>query len=137
MIAIQAGASLPDPLAGARQLVALVEAEELLAGDDMLLAYAEALAGSDRVTLAIDATRLPAELAGTQLQELVERCELETRDDIELFAVVGTRDGAERHRLMAGVGALYRREAGDGGRLPVFTPAALSQLRALADRAGD
>jgi glycosyltransferase involved in cell wall biosynthesis len=135
--AIRAAASLPDPLVGARQLVALVEAEELLAGDDMLLAYAEALAGSDRVTLAIDATRLPAELAGAQLQELVERCELETRDDIELFAVVGTREPSERHRLMAGVGALYRREAGDGGRLPVFTPAALAQLRGLADRAGD
>jgi glycosyltransferase involved in cell wall biosynthesis len=135
--AIQAAARLPDPLAGARGFVALVEAEELLAGDDMLLAYAEALAGSDRISLAIDATRLPAELAGAQLRELVERCELETRDDIELFAVVGTRDATERHRLMAGIGALYRREAVDGGRLPVFTPATLSELRALADRAGD
>jgi glycosyltransferase involved in cell wall biosynthesis len=131
--AIQAAATLPDPLEGAREMVVLANAEELLSSDDMLLVYADAMAGCDRVTLAIDATRLPVELAGAQLQELVQRCELDTRDDIELFAVVGDREPPERHRLMAGVSGLYRREAGSGGRLPVFTPMTLSELRSVAD----
>ncbi len=129
--AIESAATLPDALAGARELVVLADAEELLAGDDMVLAYADALAGSRQVTLAIDATRLPVELAGARLQELVERCGLDSRDDIELFAVVGHREPAERRRLMSGVRALYRREAAEGGRLPVFTPQTLAQLRAM------
>jgi glycosyltransferase involved in cell wall biosynthesis len=137
--AIQAAASLPDPLEGARALVVLADAEDLLAGDDLLLAYAAAMGGSEGVTLAIDATRMPVDLAGDQLQQLVERCQLEARDDIELFAVVGQRESGERHRLMAGIRALYRRElpeqpeaAQQASRLPVFTPATLDGLKTLA-----
>ncbi len=43
-----ADAALPDPLPGARPYRMLADARELLDGDDMLLASAEAMSGSDR-----------------------------------------------------------------------------------------
>jgi glycosyltransferase involved in cell wall biosynthesis len=129
-----AAEAVPHPLTGARAFVVLVDAEELLEGDDLLLAYADALGGSERVSLAIDATRLPAETAARELEALVARCGLDARPDIEMLAVVGERDAAQRHRMRSAAQAIYRRRDGaqDDG-LPVFTPASLSELRALAE----
>ena len=51
----------PDPLAGARPVVLVADAEELLADEAMLSAYAEAMTGNTTATLAIDATRIADE----------------------------------------------------------------------------
>jgi hypothetical protein len=140
---VTAAADAADPLEGASGFVVLVDAEELLGGDDLLVAYAEALGGAGGVTLAIDATRLPAETAGAELQALVQRCGLAERSDVEMLAVVGERELAERYRMLHGIHARYRRdqapdgaggEGASGGRVPVFTPESLPQLRELARR---
>lgn len=128
----RAAAEAADPLEGAGGFVVLADAEDLLAGDDLLTAYAEALAGDGAVTLAIDASRLPVERAGAELQDLVARCGLAERDDLPMLAIVGERTEAERHRMVAGIDARYRRHAGDGERIPVFTPQTLDQLRRRA-----
>ena len=127
-----AAAEAADPLEGASGFVVLADAEDLLAGDELLTAYADALAGAPGVTLAIDASRLPVEEAGPQLQALVERCGLAERDDVPMLAVVGERTEAERHRMLAGIGARYGRVGSDADRVPVFTSASLAELRALA-----
>jgi hypothetical protein len=128
-------AATPHPLRGARGFVVLADAEDLLAGDDLLMRYAEAMAGDVRVTLAIDASRLAPHEAGPQLQALVERCGLAEREDIAMLAVVGELDSPQRHRMLAGVHARYgpSRDAADGDReVPVFAPASLGRLRELA-----
>jgi hypothetical protein len=107
----------------------------------MLRAYADAVAGvggSPSVTLAIDASRLPAETAEQQLVGLVERCGLYERHDVALAAVIGPQPPDQRRRMLQAAHALYRRdEAGNGNdaQLPVFTPATLDRLPALV-RAG-
>lgn len=132
--AANAALAAPHPLAGARDFVVLVDAEELLDGDDMLIAFAQALQGSEVVSLAIDASRLAPETAAQELEGLVTRCGLAQRGDIDLLAVVGERDAAQRHRMRNAARARYSRAAGapeDG--LQVFTPATLGKLRALAE----
>ena len=109
----------------------LVDAEELLSGDDMLLAYAEAMDGSAAATLAIDASRLPPDAAAQQLHGLVERCRLNDRSDVDLLAVIGPCDAAQRHRMLDGAHARYRRTADEHGPLPVFTPDSIGGLPAL------
>ena len=127
-----AAAALPEPLQGARRFVVLADAEELLEDDGMLLAYADALSGSELTTLAIDASRVPADTAASELEALVERCGLGEREDIDLLAVIGPQDAAQRHRMLSGAHALYRREDGERGDLPAFTMATLARLRRFA-----
>jgi hypothetical protein len=127
-----AAALLPHPLRGARRFVLLADAEDLLDGDDAMLAYAHALSGTELITLAIDASRLPADRAADDLHALVERCGVGDRADIDLLAVVGSQDAAQRHRMLSATHALYRREAGEDSELPVFTPSSLGQLRSFA-----
>jgi hypothetical protein len=124
-----------NPLEGAGEFVVLVDAEDLRSGDDLLLAYADMMAGADWVTLAIDATRLPAKVAERELHAIVERCDLADRTDINLLAVVGRQDAAQHHRMLSGTHALYRRAEDEPGDLPVFTPESLPRLRVLADSA--
>jgi Glycosyl transferase family 2 len=128
----RAAAEAADPLEGATGFVVLADAEDLLAGDDLLTAYADAVGGAGSVTLAIDATRMPVEQAGAQLQELVARCGLAERDDVSMVAVVGERTPAERHRMMARISARYRRQGDGGERIPVYTPESLGDLRRRA-----
>ena len=135
----KAALAVEHPLAGSRMFVALADAEELLAGDDMLGRYAEAMGGSELITLAIDATRMAPDDAAGQLQALIDRCGLGERVDIDLLAVVGQQDAAQRHRMHSSARALYRRAAdGDAasgaGGPPVFTPESLGELRAYAQR---
>lgn len=136
-----AEAQLPDPFPGSRPYRMLVDARELLEGDDMMHAYIEAMSGSEAVTLVIDASQLPGELAETQLRGLVDRCGLEGREDIDLVAVVGSQTEPERRRMLAAVQARYTRQADQAsrasdasasGRKPVFTPSSLDQLSPLA-----
>lgn len=127
-----AEAELPDPLAGARPYRMLVDARELLDGDDMMLAYAEAMSGSDSVTLVIDASQLPTEVAQVGLQGLVDRHGLNDREDIDLVAIVGRQADGDRRRLLAAVQARYSRQAGEPGRKPVFTPSSLGRVIAQA-----
>jgi hypothetical protein len=128
-----AALAVPHPLEGSRLFVTLADAEELIADDDMLRSYAEAMGGSELVTLAIDATRLEPDVAAQKLQALTERCGLGEREDIDLLAVVGARDAAQRHRMVSGSRARYRRsENGTDGGPPVFTPASLTTLRGFA-----
>ncbi len=127
-----ADAQLPDPFPDARPYRMLVDARELLEGDDMMHAYIEAMSGSEAVTLVIDASELPGALAETALRGLVDRCGLEGRNDIDLVAVVGSQTEPERRRMLAAVQARYSRQASEAGRTPVFTPSSLDQLTALA-----
>lgn len=127
-----ADAALPDPFPGARPCRMLADARELLDGDDMILAYAEAMAGSDGVTLVIDASELPSEVAQDGLRGLVDRCGLEGRDDIDLVAVVGPQEDDARRRMLRAVQARYSRREGEPGRMPVFTPDSLGRLIAQA-----
>ena len=134
----KAALALEHPLVGSRAFVTLTDAEDLLASDDMLARYADALAGSELITLAIDATRMTPDDAATQLQALIERCGLGDRADIDLLAVVGAQDAAQRHRMRSVTSAVYRR-ASDGASgiedgPPVFTPDTLAELREYAQR---
>jgi GT2 family glycosyltransferase len=128
----RAAAALPHPLQGARRFVLLADAEEMLAGDGLLLRYAHELSGSELITLAIDASRLPTQAAERDLRALVQRCELSDRDDIDLLAVIGPQDAAQRHRMLGATKALYRREECKSGVVPVFTPTSLGRLRTFA-----
>jgi hypothetical protein len=131
-------AATPHPLHGVTGFIVLADAEELLASEEMLRAYADAVGGPESVTLAIDASRLPVETAEQQLVGLVERCGLHERHDVALAAVIGPQEPDQRRRMLEAAHALYRRdEAGNGNdaQLPVFTPATLDRLRALV-RAG-
>ena len=129
-----AAAARPHPLQGARGIVVAVDAEELLADDEMLLAWSTELADSELITLAIDATRLNPEQTGAQLQSLVARCGLGDRDDIDLLAVIGACDAAQRHRFQTGTHARYVAADGETGYegVPAFGPARLPELRAYA-----
>jgi hypothetical protein len=134
----KAALAVEHPLVGSRAFVALADAEELLAADDMMRRYAEAMGGSELITLAIDATRMAPDDAAGQLQALIGRCGLDDRADIDLLAVVGQQDAAQRHRMRSGARAVYRR-ATDGASAPdegppVFTPDTLAELRAYAQR---
>jgi hypothetical protein len=123
------------PLEGVTGFIVLADAEELLASEEMLRAYADTIGGPESVTLAIDASRLPVDTAEQQLLGLVERCGLHQRDDVALAAVIGPQEPGQRQRMLEAAHALYRRDeaAGNGseGRLPVFTPATLDRLREL------
>ncbi len=126
------------PLAGVTGFIVLADAEDLLASDEMLRAYADAVGGPESVTLAIDASRLPIDTAEQQLVGLVQRCGLDKRDDVALAAVIGPQEPAQREGMLEAAHALYRRDdAGNGSevQLPVFTPATLDRLRELV-RAG-
>ncbi|HEV3390975.1 MAG TPA: glycosyltransferase [Solirubrobacteraceae bacterium] len=123
---------LTDPLPGARPYRMLVDARELLEDDDMMSAYAEAMGGSDSVTLVIDASELPTEVAQAGLQRLVDRHRLNERHDIDLVAIVGPQEDGARRRLLQAVQARYSRHAGEPGRKPVLTPSSLGQVMARA-----
>jgi Glycosyl transferase family 2 len=125
----------PHPLQGARGFVVLADAEELLADDGLLVAYADAVAGCEQITLAIDATRLPAQSAGVDLESLVGRCGCSERDDIDLIAVIGPCDPGQRHRMLSASHASFSRRSDRHAPLPGFNPAALPELRALAESA--
>jgi hypothetical protein len=127
-----AEAQLPDPFPGARPYRMLVDARELLDGDDLMLAYADAMRGSEAVTLVIDASELPAEVAETGLRGLVDRCSLGGREDIDLVAVVGPQADHDRRRMLGAVHARYSRREGEATGVPVFTPWSLGQLVAEA-----
>ena len=130
-------AARPHPVAGARGFVVVADAEALLSSDDMMFAYAQELAGSELITLAIDATRLAPEVAERELQALVARCGLAERDDIDLLAVVGEFDAAQRYRFES----CRARALCPSGHRPAaggatgIRPAALAQLRAYAQDA--
>jgi hypothetical protein len=129
----QAAAARPHPLAGARPFVVLVDAEELLASDAMIRAYAQAVRGSELVTLAIDSTRLSAEAAARELHALIERCDLAGRADLDLLAVVGPSDGLQCDQMRRGAHARYRPHGGAESvssveDRPVFTPDTLDRL---------
>ncbi|MBV9605106.1 MAG: hypothetical protein JO027_08365 [Solirubrobacterales bacterium] len=125
------------PLEGVHGFIVLADAEELLASEEMLRAYADevgGLGGSQSVTLAIDASRLPVDTAEQQLMGLVARCGLDKRDDVALAAVIGPQEPGQRERMLQAAHAVYRRhETGNGNdaELPVLTPASLDRLRAL------
>ena len=126
------------PLHGVAGFIVLADAEELLASEEMLRAYADAVGGPESVTLAIDASRLPVDTAEQLLVGLVERCGLDKRDDVALAAVIGPQEPGQRQRMLEAAHALYRRDEAENGNeshLPVFTPATLDRLRELV-RAG-
>jgi hypothetical protein len=128
-------AAAEDPLVDATGYIALADAEDLLANDALLQAWGEAMGGDAGVTLAIDASRLDANAAGERLQELVARCGLTDREDLEMVAVVGPRSAAELSRMRGRSRARFRSAADGAGDLPVFTPATLGELLQRA-RAG-
>jgi hypothetical protein len=128
-------ATVEDPLAAATGYIVLSDAEDLLADDALMQAWGAAMGGGAGVTLAIDASRLDAGAAGERLQELVTRCGLADREDLELVAVIGARSDAELSRMRGRSRARFRRAAEGSGDLPVFTPGTLDELLKRA-RAG-
>lgn len=133
LAAAEAAAAEPHPLREAQGFVVLASAEDLLADDVLLTQWAQDMAGT-AATLAIDATRLSTESAGAALQALVSRCGLDTRDDLELLAVVGEHSSAQLFRMRGRADAHYGAPAGalSTGPGPAFTPATLGELSALA-----
>lgn len=128
----------PDPLAGARRHVVVAAAEELLEDDQMLSAYAAAMAGVAEVTLAVDATGLDERAAAEALQSLVGRCGLDDRDDIDLLAVLGPLGAGQRERILTRAIARYRRGPGseEDAAIPEFTLTSLGDLRELVSGPG-
>ncbi|HTW11906.1 MAG TPA: glycosyltransferase [Solirubrobacteraceae bacterium] len=132
-------ARLPHPLEGARPFVVLADAEDLLADEGMLRAYVQAMANDDRVTLAIDATRLPPDQVAPRLQALMSRSGVDDRHDIDVLAVAGALDAPQRFRMTSGAHARFVSDAAaaaaDGAHAsaPSFTRAQLDALRSLAD----
>jgi hypothetical protein len=125
-----------NPLVGARPFVVVVDASELLDGDDMVLAYAAAMSGAERATLVVDASHLTHADTGARLQALIGRCGLAERTDINLMAVVDRLDPAQQRRMQAATRARYVRSlttAANGSAIPTFTPASVAELRRLAD----
>ena len=110
----------------------LADAEELLASEELLRDYADALGGHEPVTLAIDASRLPDTSAEQMIRELVERCGLGSRNDVALAAVIGAQDPEQRRRMLSAAHAVYHRVEDKDCQLPVFTPASLDRLRETA-----
>lgn len=117
-----------DLLDAARPYRLLVDVRELLAGDDLILAYAETLRGADDVTLVIDASHLSPQTVEPALLQLVDRCELEERTDIDLVAVVGPQTELARQRMLGQVQGRYSRHERHRDGLPVVTPASLSLI---------
>ena len=126
----------PDPLAGARPVVLVADAEELLADEAMLSAYAEAMTGNTIATLAIDATRIAdEEQAAAELTALVERTGLADRSDVDLLAVLGHRDEVQQARLHTGAAGYYRRSLRTPAAVSAsveFTPVSLPEMRQFA-----
>jgi glycosyltransferase involved in cell wall biosynthesis len=127
--------ALPDPLEGRREFVILSDAEDLLAGDELLREYCAAFTGCEYATLAIDATRLAPDTAAVELRDLAERCELAAHEGVHLLAVVGPIGAPGRARMIAAAQAEYRRRETPSAERPVFTPDSLPGLRALCERA--
>jgi hypothetical protein len=111
--AVNQNAAEPDPFAEAAGFVVLVSAGELLADESLLAAYAERVTGLD-ATLAIDATQLPEDDAERQLRDLLARLGLDTRDDLDLLAIVGDRGEAHRQRMRSTAGARLNAATVDG-----------------------
>jgi len=126
-------AAAADPLEGARPFVVLVDVEELLAEETLLRAYADAMNGSQLVTLAIDASRMAIDTAEHDLLSLVGRCDLLDREDLDLRALIGAQDPDQRRRMLKAIRAIYARQERGPSHLPVFTPATLDQLRELSE----
>lgn len=130
----QRAAEAPDPLRGARDFVVLADAEDLLAEPTLLLRYAEAVADSPVITLAIDASRLPPETAEVQLHALLQRSGADALEDVDMLAVVGEQDPTQRFRMLSGASVRLRPDgagAGDDG-LPVVTATSPGELARLA-----
>jgi glycosyltransferase involved in cell wall biosynthesis len=126
-----------DPLASARRVVVLSDAEELLADEAMLDAYAEAMAGVADTTLAIDATRMSEDVAASELRALVTRRGLAERDDLDLLAVLGKLDEVQHHRLHNRTTAYFRRPLQTPHAVSAsseFTTRTLGALRGLVDQ---
>jgi hypothetical protein len=134
----QEAASAPDPLRGAREFVVLTDAEDLLAEPALLRRYAEAVADSPLVTLAIDASRLPPDTAEARLHALLERCGADSLEDVDMLAVVGEQDAAQRFRMLSSASVRLRPDgagASDDG-LPVVTATSAGDVLALAEQPG-
>lgn len=129
---VAAPGSAVNPLQGVPGFIVLADAEELLASEELLRDYADALGGHEPVTLAIDASRLPDTSAEQMIRELVERCGLGSRNDVALAAVIGAQDPEQRRRMLSAAHAVYHRVEDKDCQLPVFTPASLDRLRETA-----
>jgi hypothetical protein len=126
-------ARLPDPLDGCRSFVVVADAEFLLSDVAHLVAYADALRDVDSATLLIDASAMEPERAASELRGLVEQAGLADDDEISMVALIGAIEPAQRFRVRRNTSALYAPTGGAGnGGVPTFTPASLSELRALA-----
>jgi hypothetical protein len=126
-------ARLPNPLEGCRGFVVLANAEFLLSDVAHLAAYADALRDVESATLLIDASAMEPEQAASELQGLVEQAGLTDDEQISMVALIGAIEPAQRFRVRRNTSALYvpADAAGNDG-VPTFTPASLSELRALA-----
>jgi hypothetical protein len=134
LAALPDGADLPGqrPLEGARGFVVLAPAEEILDAPTRLAAFAVAFEGLDDVTLALDASDLPAEPTAARLTDAVLDGGIGDDGDVDVVAVMGPLDEVGRARLLAGAQAVYSERADYASGLPHFGQDRLAELRALA-----
>jgi hypothetical protein len=129
-------ARLPDLLAGSSGFNVLTDAELLLADDQHLRDWADAMRGA-RATLVIDASRLEETVATAALESLITRCGLADDDEVVMIAIIGAMQPPQRHRVRRGVVAVYGTATlveSDPDNTPAFSAETLPVLRELSTR---
>jgi hypothetical protein len=120
-----------DVLDDARGFVTLADAEEVVAGGELLATYAAAFSGADDATLVIDAEALEPEAIAERVGAAVAGAGLDAEGGPDLLAVP-RQLADQRAELLARADALLTARPADGGP-PAFGPAEGAALRALAD----
>jgi hypothetical protein len=125
----------PQPLRGARPLVVVLDAEELVRDPALLAAAAEVVRDLPDVTLAIDASSADPEEATARIADLASATGLAGDPSVDLALVTGPLDELGHARLRYGTTAhLGTRRLDDG--TPSFRPDELAELRELLVRRG-
>jgi hypothetical protein len=119
----------PQPLRGARPLVACLDADDVVRDPGLLGACADALGDLPDVTLAVDAVAFDAQQAATEIAGLADEQGFGDDPRLDLALVVGPLDELGAARLRAGVTLrIGTRRPADG--TPWFAPADLAGARA-------
>jgi hypothetical protein len=120
----------PQPLRGARRLVACLDADDVVRDPGILAACAAALGDLDDVTIAVDASTFDAEEATARISALADELGIGEDPRLDLALVTGPLDEVGAARLFYGltVRVCTRRREDD---TPWFAPADVTGARAL------
>jgi hypothetical protein len=120
----------PQPLRGARRLVACLDADDVVRDPAILAASAAALADLGDVTLAVDASSFDAEEAAARISSLAEELGLADDPRLDLALVTGPLDELGAARLLHGLTVRVCTRRHDDAT-PWFAPADVAGARAL------